>query len=292
MKGFNPELIPDRYRGLEGLILWTKESLQADDIDTANWMLNDLYERYEHNIEQKFWVAWLYGQTYHGPGAWVLWNRFPDQDLVHPVTLREWWVDNKTKVPYQTDKNKQKAGLPDFYENYHSWLNGQLQMDVIKPDFDYMWDALPKAIGLGDFSRWYYLQTLSETIFDNQFDATSFRFNEVSPKNSYKTGALIAAGEYNWMGKRLDKFMNDWLEDAMTDVAKAAGVTRFQLETTLCSYKKLARAHDSRYIGYYLDRQASDIKACAGYTGVDWRPWWEAREERNISSEQEQLTLF
>ena len=44
--------------------------------------LNYLFNRYEHNLEQKLWIAWIYGTTYHLPTAWIIWNEFPDFELV------------------------------------------------------------------------------------------------------------------------------------------------------------------------------------------------------------------
>ena len=55
----------------------------------------------------------------------------------------------------------------------------------------------------------------------------------------------------------------------------------FDLETVLCAYKKLFRNKDSRYIGYYLDRQAMDINKIAdqGWYGIPWYLLYQAREE-------------
>jgi hypothetical protein len=53
------------------------------------------------------------------------------------------------------------------------------------------------------------------------------------------------------------------------------------METALCSFKKLFRTRDGRYLGYYLDRQAQEIKKVEkdNWTGIDWQPMWDARKE-------------
>ena len=53
------------------------------------------------------------------------------------------------------------------------------------------------------------------------------------------------------------------------------------METTLCSFKKLFRIKHGRYLGYYLDRQAEEIKKCEKdeWNGIDWQPLWDSRNE-------------
>jgi hypothetical protein len=53
------------------------------------------------------------------------------------------------------------------------------------------------------------------------------------------------------------------------------------METCLCSFKKIFREHHGRYLGYYLDRQAEEIKMAQGdnWFGIDWDVLWQARNE-------------
>lgn len=55
----------------------------------------------------------------------------------------------------------------------------------------------------------------------------------------------------------------------------------FDMETCLCSFKKLFRKSRGRYLGYYLDRQAEEIQQCEqdGWFGIDWKPLWDSRNE-------------
>lgn len=55
----------------------------------------------------------------------------------------------------------------------------------------------------------------------------------------------------------------------------------FAMETCLCSFKKLFRKSRGRYLGYYLDRQAEEIKQVEKdeWGGIDWQPMWDARSE-------------
>jgi len=55
----------------------------------------------------------------------------------------------------------------------------------------------------------------------------------------------------------------------------------FTMETCLCSFKKIFRAHHGRYLGYYLDRQAEEIVKAErdGWYGIDWNVLWQSRNE-------------
>ena len=301
MKGFNASLIPHEYRGKEGLIKWCKDSLEAEDVDSAMWMLNDLYKRYEMNIEQKLWVAWLYGNCYWGPTAWIVWNEFPDQDLVDPERLDKWHANHWRTLRYQTDCKWSKGHLPKMYESYHKWLDGRLQQDAIVDDFDYMWNEITKGwFKFGRYAAWFYLQTLNETC-GYKLDPPNQWFGDHSGSRSHRTGFLIAMGQHQYVDKTLrlnEKEVKFW-EGHAEEIRQEVGCTNFQLETMLCSYKKLARERDSRYIGYYTDRQASEIRKSAsdGWNGIDWSPWWDAREARGLPDsasyrETTQLNLF
>ena len=56
--------------------------------------------------------------------------------------------------------------------------------------------------------------------------------------------------------------------------------TVWNIETTLCAYKKFKRG-GQRYIGYYLDRQGVEIAQLAQRvrTGVAWQVLWQYRSE-------------
>jgi transposase-like protein len=53
------------------------------------------------------------------------------------------------------------------------------------------------------------------------------------------------------------------------------------METCLRSFKKIFRENSSRYLGYYLDRQAEEISTVSSdsWNGIDWDVLWQARKE-------------
>ena len=55
-----------------------EQSYAAKDIDPAYPMLKYICDRFELNIEQRCWIAFLYGCTYCGPTVFYIYNEFPD----------------------------------------------------------------------------------------------------------------------------------------------------------------------------------------------------------------------
>ena len=294
MKNFNADLIPVEYRGSEGLIKWCRDSLDASDCDPSMWMFNRLHERYEPNIEQKLWLAWLYGNSYWAPTAWVIFQEFPDQDLVDPQRLDNWHSKNWRKLRYQTDCKWSKGHLPKMYESYHNWLDGRLQQDLITNDYEHMQQESQKWFKFGRYSSFFYLQTVSETC-GYTFDASNLLLSDHNGSRSHRNGLLISMGNFDGIDARFDDAGYRDLERYGRQIKDEVGCSNFQLETMLCSYKKLAREKQSRYIGYYTDRQKEEIDKTAsdGWNGIDWSPWFDARKDQGIIEKKDkQLTLF
>jgi len=57
-------------------------SLKFYDCDPALFLMNYIHDRMELNMEQRYWIAWLYGNTYQLATAWVIANEFPDFENV------------------------------------------------------------------------------------------------------------------------------------------------------------------------------------------------------------------
>ena len=74
----------------EAFINWFGWSIEIEDCDSAIYMTNYFFDRFEYNAEQRLWLCWLYGTTYHWPTAYVIWNEFPDMELVGVERLAEW----------------------------------------------------------------------------------------------------------------------------------------------------------------------------------------------------------
>ena len=85
------------------------------------------------------------------------------------------------------------------------------------------------------------------------------------------------------MNKKLDETCCMYLEESALNLKNKLDrdMDLYQMETLLCSFKKVFRKKDGRYLGYYLDRQAEEIKRVEkdGWNGIDWSVFWDARKE-------------
>lgn len=282
----------------EAFIRWYAWSLEYKDCDPAVWLTNYLHERYEHNDEQKLWLAWLYGNTYNLPTAWLLFNEFPDFELATVDRIEKWNTNNYSRLRYQTDTKWNKGHLPKMFESYKTFIGSNNQRDVIESyyeddkesNFNCLWNIIKSNLyKFGRYSTWFYLQHLKHTAAV-AITPTSLMFNDYSGSRSHRNGFLYVIGKDDDIDKKLTSKEYNNLEAQAKDITVemksrfkhlAEQVDFFTMETCLCSYKKIFRESHSRYLGYYLDRQAEEIINAEndGWYGIDWDVLWQARKE-------------
>lgn len=282
----------------EAFIRWYAWSLKYDDCDPAVWCTNYLHNRYEHNDEERIWLAWLYGNTYQLPTAWVLKNEFPDFELATVDRMNQWNATNYKRLRYQTDTKWNKGHLPAMFESYQKFIGKGTQRerletyygDTEEANFENLWEGIKSSLHkFGRYSTWFYLQHLRHTA-GIQLHPTSLMLSDFDGSRSHRNGLLLAlgrdddqdrkltAGEYLDL-ERESKSILEETRDRFPDLKNQ--IDFFTMETCLCSYKKIFRAHHGRYLGYYLDRQAEEIKQAEkdGWYGIDWDVLWQARNE-------------
>jgi hypothetical protein len=281
----------------EAFINWFGWSLELDDCDSALYMTNYFFDRFEYNLEQKYWLVWLYGTTYHFPTAYLIWNEFPDMELVGVERLREWNNENYSRLRYQTDTKWNKGHLADQFESYKEWVGDKTQherfseylTDDANQTFQNLWEQVNGWHKFGRYTSWFYLQTLKQCAKVN-LDVDNLWLHDYSGSRSHRNGLCYAVGEDEWVNQRLNKdqlsmlnsraaVMLDEVKKRFPNVADKADY--FAMETCLCSFKKLFRVRNGRYLGYYIDRQAEEIQKVEGdnWFGIDWQPLWDARRE-------------
>lgn len=288
--------VETRLEYFEKYFYW---SLKFYDADPALFLMNYIHERMELNIEQRYWMAWLYGNTYQLATAWVIANEFPDFENVDLDRLTDWNSLNYKKLRYQSDQKWQKGHLPKMFESYRENIGGRTQDEFFRSiccseDPVQNFNTLYKYIinnfyKFGRYSAWFYIQTLKETCGLN-VEAGDLLLNDENT-HTQRDGLCYAIAEDDWVGDKqirkdteriqilneasfyiLDKFREDH-GDVRADM--------FLLETTLCAFKKTFRRKKGRYLGYYLDRQYEDIKQVEldGWPGIDWDLLWQGRVE-------------
>jgi hypothetical protein len=275
-------------------INWYRWSLSVKDCDPAIFMTNYLFDRFEHNTEQKLWIAWIYGTTYFLPTTWVIWNEFPDMELVGIERLNEWNNNNYKRLRYQTDTKWNKGHLPEQFESYKKWVGEKTQAEALAPfldgspreNFDRLWpEVKTKFYKFGRYSSWFYLQTLKQCC-GIEIEPPNLMLDDYDGSRSHRNGLLLALELDKWYDQKLSpkqiEYINAQAYYILQEVKQEFPNTDYyDMETCLCSFKKLFRVSRGRYLGYYLDRQAEEIKKCErdNWHGIDWQPFWDARIE-------------
>ena len=281
----------------ENFINWFGWSLELEDCDSALFMTNYYFDRFEYNTEQKLWLIWLYGTTYYWPTAYVIWNEFPDMELVGVDRLKKWNDDNYSRLRYQNDTKWNKGHLPAQFVSYKEWVGDRTQGEAISEhltddpvkNFYNLWDVANGWHKYGRYTSWFYLQTLKQC-GKVPLDVDSLWLHDHSGSRSHRNGLCYAVDRDEWVNQKLDETQLDYLngeaKEILAEVRQrfpnvADKADYFAMETCLCSFKKLFRKRDGRYLGYYLDRQAEEIKKVEkdNWAGIHWQPLWDAREE-------------
>ena len=276
---------------------WFGRSLEIEDCDPSLYMSKYFFDRFEYNEEQRLWITWIYGTTYYWPTAYVVWNEFPDMDLVGVDRLTDWNNSNYSRLRYQTDTKWNKGHLAEQFASYKEFVADRTQYEALTQgfvgepiaDFYTLWETVNGFHKFGRYSSWFYIQALKQTC-DMPIDVDSLWFHDHSGSRSHRNGMCYAVGKPEWIDQKLEEKQVDFLEAKgremlaetkrlYPDVADKADF--FAMETALCSFKKLFRRKHGRYLGYYLDRQAEEIKKVEadGWDGIDWKPLWDARNE-------------
>lgn len=282
----------------EAFIRWFAWSLKYKDCDPAVWMTNYVHDRYEHNDEQRLWLAWLYGNTYYLPTAWVLLNEFPDYELATVSRVEDWNTANYKRLRYQTDTKWNKGHLSSMFESYQKFIGKRTQREKLESyygdneekTFDNLWNAVKGDLHkFGRYSTWFYLQHLRHTA-NVPVEPTSLMLNDYSGSRSHRNGFLLALGRDDEYDQKLSSGEYEYLESEAAAVLSevksrhpevANEADFFTMETCLCSFKKIFRRNHGRYLGYYLDRQAEEIMKVEqdNWYGIEWEVLWQSREE-------------
>jgi len=249
--------------------LW---SLRTYDCDPAMFLLNYIYKRLELNTEQRYWMAWLYANTYQLATAWVIANEFPDFENVDLERLIDWNKKNYKRLRYQADNKWSKGHLPEMFKSYRDeiYSNAKNQEEYFKKicigtsteNFKSLYSIVTKKFyKFGRYTAWFYLQALKETCgLDVEPDNLL-----LSDENTHtQRGALCYIHALDEIAcdkkknrevelvKKLEKTASDIISKFNNQYPELK-CDMFLLETCLCAFKKTFRKKRGRYLWYYLD---------------------------------------
>jgi hypothetical protein len=261
------------------------------DIDPAYPMLRYICDRFELNIEQRYWIAFLYGCCYCGPTVYYIYNEFPDYENVDVFRLERWWYANKSKLLFQTDRLRIRSNdqfIPAFVS--YRKLCGVCQEDTLrqfvypgmpKKSYDVMYKVLLKDVKyFGRYSMFLWLECMHR-LTEIPIQPTGIDWRNA---NNCLNGLLLANNcpEIDKPTAQDCAMADVLIRETMAEITFAYPkyyTDIWDIETTLCAYYKYI--HGKRFIGYYLDRQMKEINIMKANvtSGVCWDVLYDFRKE-------------
>jgi len=254
------------------------QSFEAGDIDPAVDCLDYLADRFEMNQSQRYWLAFLYGTNYCAPTTFYIYNEFPDYETVDPERLKRWWEANKKNLIFQTDRLRIKttnAFIPAFLSYRSLVQTDQHRYFSTARNWQETYDKITAIKHFGRFSTFNYLDTLNRLTPVKHAPA----FLNMIEAESCRNGICYAIGHPEWIEEPLTQERAATLHKTFVEYLQTKRGNVFQIETTLCAYKKYMKGQ--RYVGYYIERMRQEIETLQTRIpeGVAWETLWQYRKE-------------
>ena len=279
--------------GLAEYLSYHRQSSIAKDIDPQNDCLQYVANRFELNMEQRYWLAFLFGTCYCAPTVYYIYNEFPDYNTVNIDRLEKWWKANKDRLVFSTDRQRVRSN-DQFVQSFISYrqIVGKNQENHFsafkkqdpKATYANAFESMSDVFSFGRFTMFIYLEMVSVLTNCKMIPIDLDLKNAESCRN----GLALALDRKDLFTHVVDKKLTkDDYQDLNTGLLKIIDEIEkltinhknlFSIETTLCAYKKAKLG--KRYIGYYIDRNREEIEKMSKNVpqGVDWSVLWEFRK--------------
>jgi hypothetical protein len=286
--------LPENRR--EYFIRYAVWQLRTSDVDTANPVMNYIFDRNEYNIEQRYWMVKLYSITYDAASALALFNEMPDINLLDYDRIEMINQKYLKSLHIEKDLKWNRGHLTKIIMSYIELLNGNSQEEFFHnlcnsdsiTNYHNIRNALISTYKTGRYSCWFWCQSLKECCNLNiNPDRMYLGYDTETPTNGliYALGMDDMLSKYYVNGvkrvKRNVKWDNDFLltlENSAIEIVneinsrfKDVHSDLFSLETSLCAWFKMSRYSQGRYPGYYLDRLLMNVNdSKKTFSGVDY----------------------
>lgn len=272
-------------------------SMMMGDVDPSYEMLRYLCNRFELNMEQRYWLAFLYATCYCGPTVYYIYNEFPDFETVDIGRLERWWAANRKRLVFQTDRQwvRSRNQFCDMYRSYVDHILPCTQEERFTTfkgkdryeTYDRAWAAMSQCYQMGRFAMFLYLEAV-HVVTDFPMRPKTMDLREAEScrnglafaigrpdLNTHRNGKKLTKAESGLLQREFDKLVHSLEEE---DDANSV----WNIETTLCAYKKYHMG--KRWPGYYLDRQHDEIVKMQKLVpeGVCWDVLWDYRKETYV----------
>ena len=290
-----PDYRVERYKGFE---VFHVAGMRMDEIDPAAPMLKYIAKALSLNRDQKFWLAYLYSACYSAPTAFYMLMNLPRVQDLTPQSASLWWLKHKSKLLFETDRIyvKNNDHLPAMLMSYKAFAGDSdgaafdaLLQSSPEESYRYIYKHLDDCLFyFSRYSLFMYLETIYNlTGFPIWADGINLK-EALSTRN----GLCFLLGLDSWVRHKKDhtENLNDeqyaYLQRELEKLYKelitkfpSIPTTYWNLETSLCAYKKLF--FKTRYVGYYIDRQLQELIKMQELAplGADWSLLWRFRRE-------------
>lgn len=284
------------------------EMIQTGDMDPAYGALRYVCDRFELNIEQKFWLAYVYSACYCGSTTFYIYNEFPDYEQVNLKAVEKWWGSARGKVLFQSDRRwvRSRNQFTQMIASYKTTVGqsqfqffNRLKSTTPNQTYDKAYKTCGQIFQMGRFGLFIYLEAV-RALTDFPLEPTGL---DLAYSESSRNGLCYAIGRKDLITgketgrKQISASEMRYLQsqfkllEIKTKNSDSTGLTNvWNIETSLCAFKKYKRTQEfpdtpkqhRRYIGYYLDRQADEIEAMEKSvpSGVCWDVLWQYRREK------------
>lgn len=279
--------------GLTEYLTFHRASSLANDIDPQNDCLTYIADRYELNIEQRYWLAFLFGTCYCAPTVFYIYNEFPDYQNVDINRLERWWEANRHRLIFQTDRARVRSNneFVNCFRSYKS-IVGKIQADYFHSftteneveNYINAYTRLEQIHYFGRFTMFIYLELVS-VLTDSKMIPHTLSLPEAE---SCRNGLALAMGRKDLFTHFTDKPITDKnyaeMEAALREIQRRVDgmairhKNLFNIETTLCAFKKVKLG--KRYVGFYIERMRQEIETMKKNVpvGVDWSVLYDFRK--------------
>ena len=274
-------------------------SREIHDTDADILHMKYLCDTQGFNTSDKLWYCFLFGLVDNIFSALLLLQNFPKPENININDVRDFFKENSKAIIFGSDKQKCKPYAPDTINDYINVIGKdvdgflkQYKDKTPKEVFDDFWINFNEIKGFGRFSKWNFLQALKWCdVLDNE---PPFMFLGDGKDINFIEGLYYELGHYEKLSKRIDgkkvyynltQNERDFYEDYCLRLCEETNIDLYELETCVCSFKKLFRNHKSEYVGLtndeiyeaFLDTKTHDI-----YKDMDFMWFYDYRKKYNI----------
>ncbi|QZI90432.1 hypothetical protein MYOV003v1_p0108 [Vibrio phage 207E48.1] len=264
-------------------------------------------------IEEKLWLAFLWGCCYNGIGPWVIMSAFPtpprtDNDFDN---FTNWYNENFERIRFDTDCRYRKSKMLACVKSYVDWLGDRTQKEAIIDDiigncpvrtpmgkYDTLKETADSWKYYGRLSTWNYIEAVAlVTGWRYDLDCQDFLLTDVTGSESNRNGVsfimerddlVTKHGKKKESGEKITHEEcllvgvrgEELFQELVENLGHIDPVLRVNVETIFCWMKKRFRARNTRYIGWDEGRTYDEFKFIEDNWGdeVDCSLIWEARK--------------